>query len=78
MELVYTPVGGQPERHTVFDFKDCGGVTMGMYNTDQSIRDFAHSSFQYALNKGWPLYMRYVQVKWIEFIVSNIAPRILF
>ena len=28
----------------------------------QSIRDFAHSSFQFALQKGWPLYMRYVVV----------------
>ena len=26
----------------------------------QSIRDFAHSSFQYALQKGWVLYMRLV------------------
>lgn len=30
---------------------------MGMYNTDKSIRDFAHSSFQMALAKGWPLYL---------------------
>ena len=30
----------------VFDFKTGGGVTMAMYNTDESIRDFAHSSFQ--------------------------------
>jgi isocitrate dehydrogenase len=28
-----------------------------MYNTDESIREFAHSSFQYALSKGWPLYL---------------------
>ncbi|NWQ68881.1 IDHC dehydrogenase, partial [Neopipo cinnamomea] len=35
----------------------CGGVAMGMYNLDQSIKDFAHSSFQMALSKGWPLYM---------------------
>lgn len=34
-----------------------GGVAMGMYNTDKSIRDFAHSSFQMALVKGWPLYL---------------------
>ncbi len=27
------------------------------YNTDESIRDFAHSSFQFALNKEWPLYL---------------------
>lgn len=30
---------------------------MGMYNTDKSIRDFAHSSFQMGLTKGWPLYL---------------------
>lgn len=36
---------------------DCGGVAMGMYNLDLSIQDFAHSSFQMALSKGWPLYM---------------------
>jgi len=29
---------------------------MGMYNEDESIRGFAHSCFQYALDKGWPLY----------------------
>ena len=60
VEIVYTPEGGQPERHTVFEFKNTGGVTLGMYNTDESIRDFAHSSFKYALSKSWPLYMRYI------------------
>lgn len=30
---------------------------MGMYNTDESIRGFAHSCFQYAYNRGYPLYM---------------------
>lgn len=34
-----------------------GGVALGMYNTDKSIRDFANSSFQIALSKGWPLYL---------------------
>merc|ERR1712168_1121495 len=57
VEMVYTPDGGQPQRMKVFDFKNGGGVTMAMYNTDESIRDFAHSSFQVALAKGWPLYM---------------------
>lgn len=28
-----------------------------MYNTDASISGFAHSSFQFALQRGWPLYM---------------------
>lgn len=40
-----------------FKYTGAGGVMMGMYNTDESIRDFAHSSFQYAVNKQWPLYM---------------------
>ena len=30
---------------------------MGMYNTDQSITEFAHSSFKYALMRNVPLYM---------------------
>lgn len=30
---------------------------MGMYNTDESITAFAESSFQVALQKGWPLYL---------------------
>ncbi|KTG41468.1 hypothetical protein cypCar_00002312 [Cyprinus carpio] len=34
-----------------------GGVALGMYNTDNSIRDFAHSSLQMGLNKGWPVYL---------------------
>ncbi|XP_076306827.1 LOW QUALITY PROTEIN: isocitrate dehydrogenase [NADP], mitochondrial-like [Tachypleus tridentatus] len=57
VEIVFTPTsGGSPERTEVFTFKE-GGVVMGMYNTDESIRGFAHSCFQYALMKGWPLYM---------------------
>ena len=36
VELVYTPTeGGEPERYTVFEFQDGGGVTLGMYNTDR-------------------------------------------
>lgn len=58
VELVYTPSdGGDPVRHTVYEFKDGGGVTLGMFNTDKSITDFAHSSFNFALQKEWPLYM---------------------
>jgi len=57
VEMIYTPEGGAEERMKVFDFKNGGGVSMAMYNTDESIRDFAHSSFQVAIGKGWPLYM---------------------
>jgi isocitrate dehydrogenase len=30
---------------------------MGMYNTDESIKGFAASCFEYALEKKWPLYL---------------------
>lgn len=29
-----------------------------MYNTEDSIRGFAKASFEYALDRKWPLYMR--------------------
>lgn len=56
VELVYTHPDGKKEVHEVFDFKG-PGVTMGMYNTDQSISDFAHSCMQYAIQKKEPLYL---------------------
>jgi len=40
----------------VFD-APASGVAMGMYNLDQSIIDFARSSFNYGLVKGWPVYL---------------------
>ncbi len=33
------------------------GVAMGMYNLDESIRDFARASFNYGLNIGWPVFL---------------------
>ncbi|KAL2219406.1 hypothetical protein M432DRAFT_611282 [Thermoascus aurantiacus ATCC 26904] len=56
LELVYTPEGGQPESIQVFDFKG-PGIAQTQYNTDESIRGFAHASFKMALLKGMPLYM---------------------
>ncbi len=40
----------------VFD-SPAAGVAMGMYNLDDSIRDFARASFNYGLNLGWPVYL---------------------
>ncbi|WP_225027118.1 NADP-dependent isocitrate dehydrogenase [Xinfangfangia pollutisoli] len=40
----------------VFD-APAAGVAMGMYNLDQSIIDFARSSMNYGLLKGWPVYL---------------------
>ncbi len=33
------------------------GVFMGMYNLDDSIRDFARASMNYGLKMGWPVYL---------------------
>ena len=33
------------------------GVAMAMYNLDDSIRDFARASMNYALNRGYPVYL---------------------
>ncbi len=40
----------------VFDFEG-SGVAMGMYNVDDSIRDFARASLNFALQRKWPLYL---------------------
>lgn len=51
-----TDTTGKTEKHHLFEYKS-SGIAMGMYNTDESIADFAHSSFQMALLKKWPLYL---------------------
>jgi isocitrate dehydrogenase len=43
--------------HEVYQFKGEGGVAMAMYNVDESIRGFARSCMNLALQKKWPLYM---------------------
>jgi isocitrate dehydrogenase len=48
--------GSEEKSFDVYNFKD-GGVIMGMYNTDESITAFAHSSFKFALERGYPLYL---------------------
>lgn len=56
-QMSFTPSDGSEATVVdIFDFKD-GGVIMGMYNTDESIKAFAHSCFQYAIGKKWPLYL---------------------
>ncbi len=47
---------GQVIEHEVYNFKG-DGVALTMYNTDESIIGFAHSCFNTALAKKWPLYL---------------------
>jgi len=57
LTMTFTPKdGGKPTEYKVFDFPG-GGVAMGMYNLDESIIGFARSCMNYALNRGWPLYL---------------------
>lgn len=42
--------------HEVYQYKGAG-VALSMYNTDESIKGFARSCFNMALQKKWPLYM---------------------
>lgn len=58
LEIKFVPAdGSEPITHEVYEFKEGGGVSLSMYNTDKSIRDFAHSSFVYALQRKYPLYL---------------------
>ena len=57
LKMVFTPSDGSAaQEYTVNEYKG-PGVAMGMYNTEESIIDFAHSSFKYALDRKMPLYL---------------------
>jgi isocitrate dehydrogenase len=55
--ITYTPSdGGEPIQTKIAQFP-AGGVAMGMYNYDDSIRDFARASFRYGLERKLPVYL---------------------
>ncbi len=55
--MTYTPDdGSEPVQFEVAKFAE-PGVAMGMYNFDDSIRDFARASFRYGLNRNFPVYL---------------------
>ena len=55
--ITFTPDdGGAPVVREVAKFA-ASGIAMGMYNFDDSIRDFARASMSFALDRGWPLYL---------------------
>ena len=56
LTMTFTAEDGTETSWSVYDFKG-DGVAMCMYNTDESIKGFAHSCFKMALSKGWPLYL---------------------
>ncbi|CAH0717505.1 unnamed protein product, partial [Brenthis ino] len=56
LELIFTPESGEPIRYVGNEYKGAG-IALGMFNTEESIIDFAHSSFKYALGRQYPLYL---------------------
>jgi isocitrate dehydrogenase len=57
LTVTFTPDDGSaPMEFDVFDFPG-GGVSMTMYNLDDSIRDFARASFRYGLERKYPVYL---------------------
>jgi isocitrate dehydrogenase len=56
LTLSFVGDDGTKIEREVFRFPG-GGVTMAMYNLDDSIRDFARASLNYGLNRGYPVYL---------------------
>jgi len=58
VELVFKPDDGSaPQVKEVFKFNKNGGISMAMYNTVDSINDFARACMNYALKVKMPLYL---------------------
>ncbi|WAT18046.1 NADP-dependent isocitrate dehydrogenase [Aurantiacibacter sp. MUD11] len=56
LRMVFEGEDGETIDLEVHQF-DQPGVAMTMYNHDESIRDFARASFNYGLDRGWPVYL---------------------
>src|SRR5947208_13232276 len=56
LTMVFKGEDGTTIEHEIFDYPG-SGVAMAMYNLDDSIRDFARASMNYALARKYPLYL---------------------
>lgn len=57
LTMTFVPADGSKSvEYNVFDFPS-SGIAMGMYNMDESIRDFARASLNYGLNRNFPVYL---------------------
>lgn len=56
LKLVLQKEDGATQEWEIHEFKD-PGIALGMFNTDQSIRDFARSCFTYGLMENYPVYL---------------------
>src|ERR1044072_3031714 len=56
LRMIWEGENGEKIEKEVFDFPGAA-VASGIYNLDDSIRDFARASFNYGLNLKWPVYL---------------------
>lgn len=56
LTITFESEDGENQSYEVYNFEG-DGVALAMYNTDKSIIGFAHSCFNMALTKKWPLYL---------------------
>jgi isocitrate dehydrogenase len=57
LKMTFTPTdGGAPIEKEVFQAPGAG-ISMAMYNLDDSIRGFARACFNYALDRNYPVYL---------------------
>jgi isocitrate dehydrogenase len=57
LTVTFTPSdGSEPIEHEVFQAPGAG-ISLSMYNLDDSIRDFAKASLNYGLDRGYPVYL---------------------
>ncbi len=57
LTLSFQPADGSEARSFEVYQAPAGGVALAMYNQDASIRDFARASFNYGLDRGYPVYL---------------------
>ena len=55
-ELLVTKPDGAQEKHLIHDFSESAGILQGLHNLDSSIRSFARSCFNYALDTNQDLW----------------------
>ena len=57
LTMTFVPEGGGASQSWDINDFEGSGIAMGMYNTDDSIRDFARSCLGYGLQLGYPVYL---------------------
>jgi isocitrate dehydrogenase len=57
LKLVFEPAAGGERREWEVNEFTGAGIGLAMYNTDDSIADFARSSLSYGLREGYPVYL---------------------